>query len=706
VAGFGNGCQDRIDGLWEDCLRGVFNAKIADKLQAARERLAAARASGVEATRLDAAQGEADGGPAPGAAGEGAAAAPTASKEEQARLGAAKQARLKTAREKKAGAAAGKAKREQVAAALKAAEEETIRKVAEQDATRRKKTRQRRAAALEEAKERRAGELKAVEEEAAALKANNKLKQAAALKEAKQKQAATLQAAYDTAQAAAAQNNSNPTLAATPLPGRASASSTEPLFSDNDNKSNSTLAAASDGHSSGGSNATEALVPLAPGGASPTAEVPAALEEAKERQAGELKAVEEEAAALKANNKPKQATALKEAKQKQVATLQAAYDTAQAAAAQNNSNSTLAATPLPDRASASSTEPLFSDNDNRSNSTLAAASDGHSSGGSNATDPLVPLVPGGASPTAEVPAEVPGVAPTRKFWSHMFKVRDSWDAPRFWRACTILERLPDGAHELLFTNGQNITASAAAVSINLLPYDMRLVDCLVVPAVVPAAVAAALPAMVPVVVPAVVLAAAPAALPAVVPPAVVPAALPAVMPPVMAPAAPDNSNGTTMLEPAYKRARHHNTDEEQRQQPKHASLAAGTNLHPWSQLQKHILRQPVPTEPKEPNGASARCSDSYSSGRNGSSQADSSALGSVEPSAQQSAEPASPAAAAWPRCISCGELLQSVPFRTCIWCNSHVHTVSDDDDKWQCYLQLPDGNFSCESCALGHSTGL
>ena len=102
MAGFGNGCQDRIHDLWEDCLRGVFNAKIADKLQAARERLAAATASGVEAVQLDAAQGEA---PALGAVGEGAAAVPTASKEEQARLEAAKQARLKTAREKKTVAA-------------------------------------------------------------------------------------------------------------------------------------------------------------------------------------------------------------------------------------------------------------------------------------------------------------------------------------------------------------------------------------------------------------------------------------------------------------------------------------------------------------------------------------------------------------------------------------------------------------------------
>ena len=56
----------------------------------------------------------------------------------------------------------------------------------------------------------------------------------------------------------------------------------------------------------------------------------------------------------------------------------------------------------------------------------------------------------------------------------MFKVRDSWDAPRIWRACTILQRLPDGVHELLFPNGQNITASAAAARINLLPYDMRI----------------------------------------------------------------------------------------------------------------------------------------------------------------------------------------------------------------------------------------
>ena len=60
MAGFGNGCHDRIHDLWEDCLRGVFNAKIADKLQAARERLAAATASGVEAVQLDAAQGETD----------------------------------------------------------------------------------------------------------------------------------------------------------------------------------------------------------------------------------------------------------------------------------------------------------------------------------------------------------------------------------------------------------------------------------------------------------------------------------------------------------------------------------------------------------------------------------------------------------------------------------------------------------------------
>jgi hypothetical protein len=105
----------------------------------------------------------------------------------------------------------------------------------------------------------------------------------------------------------------------------------------------------------------------------------------------------------------------------------------------------------------------------------------------------------------------------------MFKVRDSWDAPRFWRACTILERLPDGAHDLLFPNGQNITASAAAVGINILPYDicMRIVNWLVVPAAVPAA----LPAVVPVVVPSVVLAAAPtAALQAVVPPVMTPAA--------------------------------------------------------------------------------------------------------------------------------------------------------------------------------------
>ena len=317
------------------------------------------------------------------------------------------------------------------------------------------------------------------------------------------------------------------------------------------------------------------------------------LQAARERLAAAtasgVEAVEEEVAALKASNKLKQAAALKEAKQKQAATLQAAYGTAQVAAALQIHPavartcvhpSTESPTSLSDSASASSTEPLYSDNDSKSNSTVAAASDDDSSGGSNATEPLVSLVPGGARPTAEVPAEVPGVAPTRKFWSHMFKVRDSWEAPRFWRACTILERLPDGAHELLFTNGQNITASAAAVSINLLPYDMRLVNCLVVPAVVPAAVPAALPAMVPVVVPAVVLAAAPAALPAVVPPAVVPAALPAVMPPVMAPAVPDNSNGTTILEPAYKRARHHNTDEEQRQKPKQASLAAGTNLHP------------------------------------------------------------------------------------------------------------------------------
>ena len=68
---------------------------------------------------------------------------------------------------------------------------------------------------------------------------------------------------------------------------------------------------------------------------------------------------------------------------------------------------------------------------------------------------------------------------------------------------------------------------------------------------------------------------------------------------------------TTILEPAHKRARHHNTDAEQRQQPKQASLAAGTNPHPWSQLQRHLLRQPVLIEPEEPNRASARCSDSY-----------------------------------------------------------------------------------------------
>jgi hypothetical protein len=574
----------------------VFNAKIADKLQAARERLAAATASGVEAVQLDAAQGEADGAPALEAAGEGAAAAPTASEEEQARLEAAKQARLKTAREKKAVAAAGKAKREQVEAALKAAEEEAARKVAEQAATKRKKTRQRQAAALEEAKERRAGALKAVEEEAAALKASNKLKQAAALKEAKQKQAATLQAAYGTAQVAAALQI-HPAVARTCV--------------------------------------------------HPSTESP---------------------------------------------------------------------TSLSDSASASSTEPLYSDNDSNSNSTVAAASDDDSSGGSNATEPLVSLVPGGAMPTAEVPAEVPGVAPTGRIWSHMFKVRDSWDAPRFWRACRILQRLPDGVHELLFPNGQHVTASAAAASINLLPYDMRIVDCLVVPEVVPAAVAAALPAIVPVVVPA----AAPPALPAVVPPVMTPA-VPARRDPrtheittegAQNKGTPPPSNNkatpspTTILEPAHKRARHNNTDEEQHQQPKQASLAADTNLHPWSQLQKHLLRQPVPTEPEEPNRASAICSDSYSSGRNGSSQADSSALGSVEPSAQQSAEPAPPAAAAWPMCISCHQLLQSVPFRTCIWCNSYVHTGSGDDDEWQCYLQLADGKFSCERCAVGHSTGL
>jgi ribosomal protein S18 acetylase RimI-like enzyme len=764
----------------------VFNAKIADKLQAARERLAAATASGVEAARLCATQVEADGAPALRAGGEGGAAAPTASEEEQARLEAAKQARLKTARDKKAVAAAGKAKREQTEAALKAAGEEAARKkVAEQAATRHKNARQRQAAALKEAKERNTGELKAVEEKAAALKASNKLKQAAALKEAKQKQAATLQAAYDTAQAAAALQI-HPAMATTCV--------------------------------------------------QPSTESP---------------------------------------------------------------------TPLSDRAGASSTEPLYSGNDSNSNSTLAAASDDDSNGDSNATEPLVSLalVPGGARPTAEVPAEVPGVAPTGNIWSHMFKVRDSWDAPRFWRACTILERLPDGAHELLFPNGQNMTASAAAVSINLLPYDMRIVNCLVVPAVVPATV----PVVVPTVVPAVVPAAAPAAaLQAVVVPPVMTPAVPARQdprthesttegahsegtsvqplanggpqyqvsvagrlgttdtrkraPPLPAAAHPgihinlqdisleacsakydrrpqefafmtredwdqlylnvgmigkqdeaqrwylttavkDNAvvgtllhsetgrgcsiahtavkptyrslgvgttlvrslqqygkritimlqdcikdaadfycvmcrftsvptgttdgpmmlfwnpedgiehnnkaapSPTTMLEPGHKRARHHNTDEEQRQQPKQASLAADTNPHPWSQLQKHLLRQPVPTEPEEPNRASARCSDSYSSGRNGSSQADSSALGYEEPSAQQSAEPAPPAVAAWPRCISCGELLQSVPFRTCIWCNSYVHTGSSDDDKWQCYLQLADGKFSCERCVLGRSTG-
>ena len=79
MAGFGNGCQDRIYELWEDCLCGVFSAKIAGKLQAARERLAAATASGVEAARLDAAQGKAEAGPALAAAGEGAAVASTAS---------------------------------------------------------------------------------------------------------------------------------------------------------------------------------------------------------------------------------------------------------------------------------------------------------------------------------------------------------------------------------------------------------------------------------------------------------------------------------------------------------------------------------------------------------------------------------------------------------------------------------------------------
>ena len=93
----------------------------------------------------------------------------------------------------------------------------------------------------------------------------------------------------------------------------------------------------------------------------------AALEEAKEGHAGELKAVEEEAAALKPSSKLKQAAALKEAKQKQAATLQAAYDTAQAATAQNHpavattcvQPSTEPPTPLSDKASASSTEPLF-----------------------------------------------------------------------------------------------------------------------------------------------------------------------------------------------------------------------------------------------------------------------------------------------------------------------------------------------------------
>ena len=59
-------------------------------------------------------------------------------------------------------------------------------------------------------------------------------------------------------------------------------------------------------------------------------------------------------------------------------------------------------------------------------------------------------------------------------WTHVFKMADG-----VWRACAILEVRSDGSHELLFKRGaciRNVIASGAAATVNLLPYDPKLVN--------------------------------------------------------------------------------------------------------------------------------------------------------------------------------------------------------------------------------------
>ena len=382
---------------------------------------------------------------------------------------------------------------------------------------------------------------------------------------------------------------------------------------------------------------------------------------AKEDQvAAALMAVEEEASALKASNKLKKEAALRDGKQARAATLQVAFKEAQAARTGHHpamatpcvqpSTEPSAAEELQeeleqaelqvvghpqvmtqeqsqrwmtdqsdqtDEDRASSTEPLFSDKG--SDTTQAAASD--SSGDTNATEPLNPLVPGAAEPTAEVAT----VEQTENIWS-----KSSGDT----NATEPLKPLVPGAAEP--------TAEVPAVPA-------------VMPAVMPVAV--------------------PGRQDATAHNGAAEGKHKEASPP------PTNITEasrppTTMLEPSCKRARQCETVEEKRQKPKNAM-------------------------PEEPNSARDRCSDSYSSGRNGSSHADPSALVSVEPSGQQSAEPASPAEAC-PLCISCNQPLQSVPLGICIWCSKYVHTGSGDDDDWECYMRLADEEFSCAACALDH----